>query len=181
VQDRALAKLVRKSLTIAILLFLFLLYGCGEKARYPVLSFFFDGVPVPGKAKEEVKVEKKEEIYKAKTAVEHGPYAGKQCSGCHVSGSNMLVVPKDELCLYCHVLDMKKKNIHGPLASGGCGVCHQPHLSRYSYMLVSEPKEFCMYCHKAEDVFRSEVHKTAEGQCTGCHDAHGSDKAYLLK
>ena len=176
-----MAEPVQKYLTVTVLLSLFLLCGCGEKARYPALSFFFDGVPLPGETKDKIKVEKKEEIQKRTIAVEHGPYAAKQCGGCHVPGSNMLVVPKDELCLQCHVLDMKKKNMHGPLASGGCEVCHQPHLSRYSYLLVSEPKEFCLYCHKAADVFSNPVHKTAEAQCTGCHDAHGSDKAYLLK
>jgi predicted CXXCH cytochrome family protein len=180
VQDKALARLFRKSITVVVLLCLFLLCGCAEKARYPLVSFFFDGVPVPGEPKAEVRVEKKEEIHKRKTAVEHGPYGAKQCDGCHVAGSNVLVVPKDELCLRCHVLDMKK-NMHGPLASGGCEVCHQPHLSRYSYLLVSEPKEFCLYCHKAEDVFRNPVHKSGKEQCTVCHEAHGSDKAYLLK
>ena len=170
-----------KSLIMTSVLFLFLLCGCGEKARYPVLSFFFDGVPLPVETKDEGKVKEKEEIPKRKTAFEHGPYAAKQCDGCHVPGSNMLVVPKDELCLHCHVIDMKKKNIHGPLASGGCSVCHQPHLSIYSHLLASEPKEFCMYCHEAEDVFRNPVHKKAEAQCTSCHEAHGSDKAYLLK
>lgn len=180
-QGETLAKLVHKCLTVTVLLFLFLLCGCGEKARYPVVRFFFDGVPVPGETKDEGKVEEKPEIHKAKIAVEHGPYAAKQCDGCHVAGSNMLVVPKDELCLRCHVLDIKKKNIHGPLASGGCKVCHRPHLSLYSYLLVSEPKEFCLYCHKAEDVLRNPVHKTMEAQCTACHYAHGSDKAYLLK
>jgi predicted CXXCH cytochrome family protein len=181
VQDRALERLLQKYLTAVVLLFFCLFCGCGEKARYPVVSFFFDGVPVPVETKAEENVEKKAEIHKAKTAFEHGPYAAKQCDGCHVPGTNMLIVPKDELCLHCHVIDMRKKNIHGPLVSGGCSVCHQPHLSIYSYLLVSEPREFCMYCHKVEDVLRNPAHGTMEAQCTACHHAHGSDKAYLLK
>lgn len=146
------------------------------------MSFFFDGVPVPAEPKtEEGKVEEKKEIPRRKTCFEHGPYAAKQCEGCHMAGSNTLIVPKDQLCLHCHVLDIKKQNMHGPLSSGGCTVCHQPHLSPYTYLLVSEPREFCLYCHNPEDVLRNPVHKTVEVQCTACHDAHGSEKAHLLK
>lgn len=145
-----------------------------------MLSFFFDGVPNPDEKKAEVgKIDER----KAQASIyrEHGPYAAKQCGGCHDRGSNRLVVPKQELCFQCHTLDIRKKYIHGPLASGGCTVCHQPHGSNYAFLLVAEPKEFCLYCHAKEDVARNPVHSDMDMQCTMCHDAHGSNERYLLR
>jgi predicted CXXCH cytochrome family protein len=167
-------------------LFLFfvvvLTYGCEGKSSYKVLSFFFDGVPVPSESKvagteatggEEAKPKN---IYR-----EHGPFAARQCHACHMAGSNKLVLPIQKLCFKCHTLDLTKKYIHGPLASGGCKVCHDPHGSAHPFFLVADPRVFCLYCHKKSDIEKNEVHRDMKGQCTDCHDAHSSDKRYMLK
>jgi predicted CXXCH cytochrome family protein len=160
-----------------------LAYGCEGKSSYKVLSFFFDGVPLPGetnkagaKKEDPTAAANKKEIYR-----EHGPYAAKQCEGCHVRGSNKLLFPIEELCLRCHAMNISKQYIHGPLASGGCKICHEPHGSRYPFLLVAEANVFCLYCHNKNDILKREVHKGMEEQCTVCHDAHSSDKQYLLK
>ena len=169
---------------LLILLSAVLICGCTPttESQYKTLSFFFDGVPRPEEKRPETAADKKkDEIVMGAVFKEHGPYAAKRCEGCHVKGSNRLVLPKSELCFQCHTLDLRKKHIHGPLASGGCTVCHQPHGSRYPFLLVAEPQEFCLYCHSKDDLERNDVHKGIEEQCTMCHDAHGSDNQYLLK
>jgi predicted CXXCH cytochrome family protein len=104
------------------------------------------------------------------------------CDGCHEPQTNKLLLPVEELCLNCHeIFSVVKKTVHGPLASGGCIVCHNPHGSTNPYLLVSHPLEFCMFCHKQEDILRREVHKEQSIGCTVCHSAHGSDNAYLLR
>jgi len=159
-----------------------LLYGCEGKTRYQVLSFFFDGVPPPEELKQEGGKEgKKVTAQPQSTYREHGPYAARLCTSCHERGSNKLLVPIEELCLQCHTLNIKKKYIHGPLASGGCKICHSPHGSIYPFLLISEPKDFCLHCHSKKDILMRDVHRETDEQCTVCHDAHSADNAYLLK
>ena len=56
-------------------------------------------------------------------------------------------VAYQSLCQRCHALDTTKAYIHGPLASGGCLVCHDPHRSPNRYLLVSASDGFCLHCH----------------------------------
>ncbi|HSP05848.1 MAG TPA: cytochrome c3 family protein [Acidobacteriota bacterium] len=158
--------------------------GCGTTTRYKVLNFFFDGVPNPSAPKVVPQRPGAAPVAAAQVAVftNHGPYAAKLCEACHQRQTNALVLPKDELCYKCHELRLDKKYVHGPLASGGCLVCHDPHSSPYRYLLVSESSSFCVRCHDAGDVSRNPAHQgAAEQQCTDCHDAHMSDKQYLLR
>jgi predicted CXXCH cytochrome family protein len=163
-----------------------LLWGCNTPKTHKVLSYFFDGVPEPGKAPGEPgsRGNRKGAVTGSATAVryrEHGPYAAKQCQDCHGKGTSALILPIEELCFKCHSLDVRKKYIHGPIASGGCKVCHQPHGSNYPFLLVAEPKEFCLYCHDRDAIARNDAHIGMDTQCTECHDAHSSDEKYLLK
>jgi len=169
--------------TILPVLLLALLFGCAGKSRYQILTYFFDGVPPPEEERGEAGKGSRKEGAAAPAAasyVEHGPYAAKQCESCHVKASNRLVLPINELCFQCHALDIRKKYLHGPLASGGCKVCHDPHRSRFPFLLVSEPKESCLHCHDASGIAKKEVHRRTQAQCTACHDAHSSDNEYLL-
>jgi predicted CXXCH cytochrome family protein len=175
-------KPLRTIILLAILAALF--SGCAANTRYKVLSFFFDGVPPPGEvAGEAGKAGGKKGVATPEKPrfLEHGPYAARQCDGCHVRASNRLVLPIEELCFKCHSLDVRKTYIHGPLASGGCNVCHDPHGSMYPFLLVAEAREFCLTCHDAKSIEKRDVHKGDRSQCTRCHDAHSSDRKYLLK
>jgi predicted CXXCH cytochrome family protein len=164
-----------------------LLYGCEATTRYKVLSFFFDGVPEPGSEARDAAVKGAgKERTTATTASEkkykeHGPYAARMCEACHMRATNSLVLPVEQLCLKCHTINLNKKYIHGPLASGGCKVCHEPHGSIYPFLLVSEAKDFCLRCHDKAAIEKNDAHKGTEAQCTSCHDAHSSDYQYLLK
>jgi len=113
---------------------------------------------------------------------EHGPYAAKLCDACHDrAATNVLVAPGEQLCFRCHELDTDRKYVHGPLASGGCLVCHKPHSSQYRYLLVSDNTGFCVHCHDASALEQTAAHQDLEEKCTICHDAHKSDNKYLLK
>ena len=162
-----------------------LLYACNTTKNHKILSFFFDGVPEPGKAPVERGIgEKKGKgvVPPAPAGVrDHAPYAAKQCQACHVKTTSNLLLPIEELCFKCHTLDLRKKYTHGPLASGGCKVCHHPHGSKFPFLLVSEPAEFCLYCHDRDAVAKNAEHKGVQAQCTECHDAHSSDGEFLLK
>jgi predicted CXXCH cytochrome family protein len=180
-----------KALIIALscCLMLFLLAGCEAKSSYKVLSFFFDGVPNPDEPVPEKGAARKQRLAlaaekgsKMGSYRDHGPYGAKRCEACHEKATNKLVMPVEQLCFKCHTFDVTKKHVHGPLASGGCRVCHLPHGSSYDFLLVSDPKEFCLYCHDKTIILKSDIHREAEGQqCTVCHDAHSSDTEYLLK
>jgi predicted CXXCH cytochrome family protein len=163
--------------------------GCAAETRYQALSFLFDGVPAPRESSRDNSHQQKREpspAHEPKAFVQsgysqHGPYAARLCEGCHQRGSNRLVRPAEDLCTYCHDITIDRKRLHGPLASGGCTVCHDPHGSRNRYLLVSAPGDFCFYCHQRKEVFGREAHQDRETECTACHDAHGSGNEFLLR
>jgi len=163
-----------------------LLWGCDATTRYHTLRFFFDGVPSP-EEEEAARIKRTEAgggPNKAPVLTawgRHGPYAAKQCEACHQRPTNALVAPIDELCFRCHEFRSDKQWVHGPLASGGCRVCHEPHSSRYPYLLVAETELFCFQCHDEKAVRAGEAHQGATEKCTTCHDAHMSDNRFLLK
>ena len=160
--------------------------GCNAASRYRVLSVFFDGVPVPtvvepgaekGAAAPMTAAAPRRVGYR-----EHGPYAARLCNACHeAAATNALVAPPDQLCFRCHELKLDKQYVHGPLASGGCLACHDPHSSQYRYLLVAESDDFCLRCHDKGAIAKNGAHAGIEAECTTCHDAHMSDKRYLLK
>jgi len=165
-----------------ILAFLFLcVFGCEPRTNYQVLSFFFDGVPNPDQAAQNGTAGGEKPKLARTTYREHGPFAAKMCDGCHDRSTNVLIMPVEKLCLNCHTIPLDKKYIHGPVVSGGCKVCHDPHGSAFPFLLVSEPVHFCYYCHSEKDVMKNEVHNGVTEACTVCHNAHMSDKQYLLK
>ena len=101
----------------------------------------------------------------------------------------MLVAQPDDLgplCLGCHDNGpFTRKHLHGPVAEGGCGACHDPHQSDNKKLLVKKGRELCLSCH--ED-FASKMQKArvvhppvTKEPCTSCHDPHGSDVASLLR
>jgi len=157
--------------------------GCSTATHHRVLSIFFDGVP-------EAKAAVGSDAPAVQASVgrqlvrpgEHGPYAAKLCDSCHNSkATNALVVPAEQLCSRCHELGDAKAFVHGPLASGGCLVCHDPHRSANRFLLVSATDGFCLQCHDRATLSPAEGHAGSATDCTHCHDAHMSDRKYLLR
>lgn len=160
-------------------------FGCSAESRHTVLTVFFDGVPPLEVPPPEGLAETADGPVERVSRVGfggHGPYAARMCGACHQSAAtNKLVVPVEELCFRCHDIRMDKKYIHGPLASGGCKACHDPHSSRYRYLLVSESDDFCFHCHEEQVVAAIPAHGGSDQSCTACHDAHMSNQKYLLR
>jgi predicted CXXCH cytochrome family protein len=160
--------------------------ACDAQTRHRTLTRLFDGVP-PVKTAPPAPPKSSAGPAEAPPSrhvgyAEHGPYAAKLCSACHnAAATNALVLPADQLCFQCHDLALNKRYVHGPLASGGCLLCHDPHSSKYGFLLVSDSDSFCFRCHDRASVERIEGHAEAVANCTNCHDAHGSDTKYLLK
>jgi predicted CXXCH cytochrome family protein len=170
-------------LATIFIIMLALVSGCVTKENYKNLSFFFDGVPNPSVVKKGYKPRKGEVTASdsEKQATQHGPYVAKLCEACHNRGNNTLVRPIEQLCANCHDIQLNKKWIHGPLASGGCRVCHLPHTSPYRFLLVSDSRDFCFHCHSKSDVARNPAHEGVDSGCISCHEPHMSDNMYLLR
>ncbi len=159
--------------------------GCNTATGHRVLRLFFDGVPEPKAAPAAVAAASGAQPAaepRRVGRVEHEPYAAKECEACHdAKRTNSLVLPPEKLCFQCHDFDLSRKYVHGPLAAGGCLLCHDPHTSPYRHLLKSESDGFCLSCHDRRDLSKVEGHESPRTDCTSCHEAHMSDKKYLLK
>ena len=162
-----------------------LLAACDATTRHSVLTYFFDGVPpLPQEGAQGNAPPGAPALAGQRPASfqEHGPYAAKMCNACHNEARGYaLVAPAGQLCSQCHDLKLDKRYVHGPLASGGCLVCHDPHSSMFRPLLVSDSDDFCFHCHDPESVAMNPAHAVRSEACTNCHDAHMSDRPFLLK
>ncbi len=173
---------------VFVILMISVIAGCAARSRYKVLSFFFDGVPDPDAPAAAVKTAKGGgnqggggTLIRTGGFMEHGPYGARLCHACHQRASNSLILPVEKLCLHCHNLNLSKKFVHGPVAAGGCIVCHDPHSSGRKFLLRSDPRKFCLHCHEKAAIFKNPAHKGVDVTCTVCHDAHSSNKRFMLK
>lgn len=190
---------------------LFLLSGCDKYTRYKLSTFFFTGVPhpdgiidyLPKEAEKGSSRESEKEEISSRSV--HGPYAANRCYLCHeISKSRRfgraedtkrfdkglpgkLLSPVKKLCVECHTSKTMEsafsKNlwIHGPVSSGMCTICHNPHSTQYRYLLrQGNSSQMCAMCHAAEFMVQSEDHSTGE-ECTNCHNAHLGKTRFLLK
>lgn len=159
--------------------------ACNTPSGHRILTFFFDGVPPLRTPAVLAAGRRPGETGPAGPLVpvsEHGPYAAKLCDACHETGrGNALVVPGDQLCGRCHVLDLGKKYVHGPLNAGGCLLCHDPHRSGHESLLLADSAVFCIGCHEHRSLGPTEGHEAGGPSCTACHEAHMSDREFLLK
>ncbi|MCP3902443.1 MAG: hypothetical protein GY715_02310 [Planctomycetes bacterium] len=160
--------------------------GCSVEKHYELLSFFFDGVPDPN-APEGLAPDSSGRP--RRPSVTHPPFKEGACTTCHVGAgtfgltfSGYSSVDAD-VCFECHegVLD-EHPLLHGPVAIGGCILCHEPHVSRYEHLLTAPTPRLCIDCHGTS--MRSEAggpHEDLERDCLDCHDAHGGRTRYFLR
>lgn len=106
----------------------------------------------------------------------------KKCAECHPGAPKEYRVarPVDALCYQCHDRKDTKKQVHGPLGSGECTTCHDPHGSPHRALAVASPEVLCSTCHDQASSGKHMKQSRAKG-CTTCHDPHASDKTFLQK
>ena len=179
--QRALSGSILFTATLCIALGTFL--GCSPEKKYKVLSFFFDGVPMPagvagGPA--------------AKLVMhQHRPYADGTCGKCHPNDNVELSVTEASniaeinasVCLRCHENKQTEYAVmHGPVAVGQCLLCHNPHESPIAGLLRAPAVKLCGQCHTPEMMVAGRAeHKDANADCLSCHVGHGGPKHGLLR
>ena len=166
--------------------------GCNETKRQRVLSFFFDGVPpLPGQSVEGKPGDDPQDPRRRRvepTWFLHEPQAN--CERCHgnqkqesFSRQVNLVSPLPALCYECHDMPQVGQGwIHGPVASGQCVICHEPHRSLNRYLLKRPEPQICLQCHEETSLTEVPGHEQASFQaCLDCHAGHSSFAKHLLK
>ncbi len=133
-----------------------------------------------------------------KTPWQHSPAVNKQCLTCHKEsgpGSPLKIsIPGgkvENLCFRCHVNEkawLQKSHIHGPVGTGDCTICHNPHGDINRFQLWANGKdELCVACHTDKKNLVSGkkpvyyVHGILNGiGCIACHDPHATDNPFQL-
>ncbi|PLX86904.1 MAG: cytochrome C [Desulfuromonas sp.] len=122
----------------------------------------------------------------------HFPGWEDECTSCHDPATEthpatetqdfILIADGAELCSQCHDMSFDQSQIHAPVASGECLICHQPHGRTAETTLKGDGlKNLCLMCHDGFDPELEYVHgPVAVGACTVCHDPHQSDQPFRL-
>lgn len=176
------------------LIIIILFWSCSTNTQYQILSFFFDGVPNPQDTTKIESLANTADTLKKNSPLTvsrvrkpiynlHSPYQDRSCSDCHnTEGSNRLVVKEPDLCYECHDdFNDEFDFLHGPVASGYCTACHNPHMSKNEKLLNYSKRDLCIFCHEQKQVFLNDVHEGIElSECLDCHNPHGGEDKYIL-
>ena len=169
--------------------------ACNKYTRYKTLSFLFDDVPPPI----DKRISQKDSIATdslvfanidqpvlkrtTQTIIRHKVFTKTKCKECHSSTySNQLKEDPPQLCYQCHENFKEDFDfLHGPVASGYCTVCHNPHKSKNEKLLNFPIDKLCVYCHDIADVLKNDTHEDiTPAECLDCHDPHGGDDKFLM-
>ena len=187
---------------LALILAGLVLINCNEEERYRVLSFFFDGVPIPASMRKpqavtdsttrdsSITLAQSRNLPAAKPKVVethwflHKPFSEKKCSYCHLGdmGQRLQMERVDELCKTCHEqFKVSHQYVHGPVAIGQCLVCHNPHRTQYPHLTIRPGDQLCRYCHKTvKRTSAPEHYFIGEKVCYECHNPHFSDSSQFF-
>ncbi len=167
--------------------------ACSQASRYQVLSFFFDGVPEPGRARDSagafISDRTSPAVEASPTALTkryyaHTPYRENRCQGCHDPTSGQLIRSLSEgLCLTCHsILTADARFVHGPVAVDDCTACHHFHGAAFPNQLLVDPVATCLNCHDQVDLSTGDHHAALhQKNCVECHNPHAGDDRFFLK
>ncbi|MEW6374951.1 MAG: cytochrome c3 family protein [Thermodesulfobacteriota bacterium] len=112
-----------------------------------------------------------------------------QCQDCHNLKGEPLsykkIIPIATCSTgQCHSQMGKGKFVHGPVGSGTCIACHNPHGTLNPSMVTRPGGEGCYICHDTQrEAFKGKVihSPVSEGGCSDCHDPHQSSLKFQLK
>lgn len=155
--------------------------GCTvSKRNYPVLSFFFDGVPDPSLPKGAVN---RGDDGKPVFVVVHRPYFEEKCDACHRTKYRP-TRNDSSACQDCHaVVKTAYPKMHGAVEANACLWCHSPHESSRPHLLRDADRKLCLQCHEYSLLSAAKVpaHRDESRGCLECHSGHGGTDAHLLK
>jgi predicted CXXCH cytochrome family protein len=183
-----------KILILVIAPILFIVGSCSPRVSNNFLAFFFDGVTGRDTIKTSLVSGDSSKIsnpgaFRSDPLAEnssfsvHYPYKEKDCSSCHDPNNKIeLILKQPDLCYSCHD-DFSKtyKYVHGPVVSGYCTACHNPHMAKEKKLLIRSGQQLCLFCHESKAVLKNSEHKDiADTECTLCHNPHGGENIFIL-
>lgn len=174
-----------------------LFIDCSVQSGYRIKSFFFDGVPNPNAIVLQDTIVNatledtllvttssvKEKITPIAGSIHH-PFKERKCFNCHDERNRTKgKLPLIELCYSCHDGFKNKYSVnHGPVETGRCTMCHNPHKSEEIKLLYSVKQDLCLQCHESHDVMANTFHANiGEQSCFDCHNPHGGENSNFLK
>jgi predicted CXXCH cytochrome family protein len=115
----------------------------------------------------------------------HRPYRERDCSTCHARETSFEVPTADrEVCRQCHEPHYERRPtdwVHGPVAAGQCGYCHEGHKASVRDLLVEAQPTLCYRCHDRDRLLDAPYHAEADQQaCARCHDPHFAGNRRLI-
>ena len=168
--------------------------SCDDTDRHKIMTTFFDGVPPPASetpagAGSDPNGSDAPRSLRAGGWYVHEPL--QDCTDCHgrrqhrqtFSRKVLLVAEVPQLCYQCHEEYATLEGwIHGPVATGDCLLCHEPHKTKTPALLVKPVPELCYQCHQPDAVGLIEGHgKESYAQCADCHEGHAGPTKSLLR
>ncbi len=170
-----------------------LLASCDETERHKALTFFFDGVPPLRKETPEVQtagLKDNRAADKTPTGAWRVHEPVKNCTACHgelrrapSSRKVQLVAEVPKLCFTCHKeYSSLEAWVHGPVATGNCLLCHEPHKSKNESLLRKPVPELCYQCHEEQAIRVIKKHsEESYTHCIDCHEGHAGTTRGLLR
>ncbi|MCL5280210.1 MAG: cytochrome c3 family protein [Planctomycetes bacterium] len=170
-----------------------LLASCDEVERHKTLTFFFDGVPPLRTEAPEAQAAGLIDNRAADKAPvglwrTHAPV--KNCTVCHgeqrragAARKVQLVAEVPQLCYNCHKeFSALQAWVHGPVATGNCLLCHEPHKAKNESLLRKPVPDLCYQCHEEQAIRQIKNHAEASyARCIDCHEGHASAARGLLR
>ncbi|MFC1523475.1 cytochrome c3 family protein [Thermodesulfobacteriota bacterium] len=126
----------------------------------------------------------------------HSPVLSVFCRSCHqedpaVDKITLPLGKVDDLCFTCHMNQrgwQSEAHVHGPVGTGDCTVCHNPHGDKYKFQLwEAGEKELCVACHRDKmPLIAAESPIFIHGilismGCVPCHDPHATPYRFQLR
>ncbi len=170
-----------------------LLASCDEVERHKALTFFFDGVPPLHAETPEAQaagLKENRTADKAPTGLWRSHEPVKNCTVCHgeqrragTARKVQLVAEVPQLCYNCHKeYSTLPAWVHGPVATGNCLLCHEPHKAKNGSLLRKPVPDLCYQCHEEQAIRQIKNHAEASyTACLNCHEGHASIARGLLR